>query len=121
MGTFLLAKKKRDQDCCKEKSDCHYDLEITSFPSPSSPDTAVPAESYRKTAAFRDFFTSKKISCFAIHFTFDIVIVLALSTHSVLEGLAVGLGLSNSDVWTLTIGRNSIGLLASCTPLTSTF
>ena len=36
-----------------------------------------------------------------------ILIVLALSTHSVLEGLAVGLGLTNSDVWTLTIGRKT--------------
>ena len=63
MGTFLLAKRKADQDCCKENVDCHYDLEITSLPSPSGPDTAatseIPAESYRKTAAFRDFFTSK--------------------------------------------------------------
>ena len=39
-----------------------------------------------------------------------IVIVLALSTHSVLEGLAVGLGLSNSDVWTLTIGKKHLML-----------
>ena len=37
-----------------------------------------------------------------------IVIVLALSTHSVLEGLAVGLALSNSDVWTLTIGKKHL-------------
>ena len=38
------------------------------------------------------------------------MIVLALSTHSVLEGLAVGLGLSNSDVWTLTIGKKDLML-----------
>ena len=38
------------------------------------------------------------------------MIVLALSTHSVLEGLAVGLGLSNSDVWTLTIGKKHLML-----------
>ena len=68
VGTFLLVKRKTDQDCCKEKADCHYDLEITSLPVPSSqspggaaPNLLAPADSYRKTAAFRDFFTSKFI------------------------------------------------------------
>lgn len=86
VGTFLVAPFKTEHDCCKGKDDCHSDMEMTNSPSPSASGTNVSDGSDRKTAAFRDFFT-----------------ILALSTHSVLEGLAVGLGLNNSDVWTLTI------------------
>lgn len=52
MGTFLVAPIKTEHDCCKDNSD----MEMTS-PSPSGKNQSD--DSYRKTAAFRDFFTSK--------------------------------------------------------------
>ena len=65
MGTFLVFPGAADQDCCKEKDDCHFDMEITnpSSPSDSGPETNL-AEDERKPAAIRDFFTSKNIKCF---------------------------------------------------------
>ena len=59
VGTFLVAPFKTEHDCCKGKDDCHSDMEMTTPPSPSTPGTNLPDDSYRKTAAFRDFFTSK--------------------------------------------------------------
>ena len=59
VGTFLVAPFKTEHDCCKGKDDCHSDMEMTNnSPSPSASDI-VSDGSYRKTAAFRDFFTSK--------------------------------------------------------------
>ena len=59
VGTFLVFPGAAEHDCCKEKTDCHSDMEMTTPPSPSTPGTNLPDDSYRKTAAFRDFFTSK--------------------------------------------------------------
>ena len=59
VGTFLVAPFKTEHDCCKGKDDCHSDMEMTNSPSPSASGTNVSDGSDRKTAAFRDFFTSK--------------------------------------------------------------
>ena len=59
------------------------------------------------SGALRDFFTSMKILQIDHFYHVEIVafLVVALSTHAVFEGLAVGLEESNKDVWTMFIGK----------------
>ena len=60
-----------------------------------------------ENSSLREFFTSKFVFSLLFISTYFYFLVLALSVHSVFEGLAVGLEESKEDVWKLFTGQTS--------------